>query len=133
MAGAPSFRPGQATPTATGGSVSPSDLLTTYKNIVTAINGVAQTLLALHGTSNAAALTGGAVLVRVGNGRLVTVSVLVAGSAAGAIYDANNASATTGQLYVIPEAVGVVSVDLPYSYGLVVAPGTGQTVTVGYS
>ncbi len=85
----------------------------------------------MQGATASNAITA-ATLVRTGTGRLASVSVLVAG-AVGAIYDAADAAATTNKVYVIPAVVGVYVVNWPLSYGLVVAPGAGQTVSVSYS
>ncbi len=85
----------------------------------------------MQGATASNAITA-ATLVRNGTGRLASVSVLVAG-AVGAIYDAADAAATTNKVYVIPAVVGVYVVNWPLSYGLVVAPGAGQTISVSYS
>lgn len=109
-----------------------TDILTTAQNLVQAINGLAQAYLNVQGQKRAAAITGSAVLLNTGFGRLASVSVTTAGSA-GAAYDANVAGATTNLLYVIPATVGVFVVNMPYTYGLVVAPGSSQVVTVSFS
>ncbi|MBV8656615.1 MAG: hypothetical protein JO142_02210 [Burkholderiales bacterium] len=59
---------------------------------------------------------------------------MVAGSAPGSVNDAATiASAAVANLvYVIPNTVGSVLVDWPCFNGLVVTPGTGQTVAVTY-
>ncbi len=108
-----------------------SDILSTAQNIAQAINGVAQMYLNVQGSKNTPAITA-ATLVKGGAGRVASVSVLVAG-AAGSVYDAASASATTGKIFVIPATVGVFVVNFPISFGLVVAPGAGQTVSVSYS
>lgn len=107
-------------------------LLSTAQNIAQAINGATQAYLGVNGIQNSADLTT-ATLVRTGAGRLATVSITAGGSADGAIYDANNASATTLPIYTIPQTIGVVFVNLPVTNGIVVAPGTGQHVTVSFS
>lgn len=77
-----------------------------------------------------------ATLIKALPGRIYTVSVLVAGSAAGAVYDA---IATTGntvadQVAVLPNTVGVINTNAwPCANGIVVVPGTGQTVAVAWS
>lgn len=109
-----------------------SDLLTAAKNIVTAINALAQNYLNVQGILNAAGLTTDTVVKQTA-GRLCVVSVIVAGSATGTIYDGSTTSATTKPLYVIPMTVGVTIVNIPTSFGLFVSPGSGQTVTVSYS
>src|ERR1700744_2713210 len=105
------------------------DILTAEQNIAKAINGLGQTYLSVQGQANLAGLTA-ATLVESGPGRVCEISVLVAGSAVGAVYDTTNVSAPTRKLYVIPETVGVFVVNLPTQYGIVVFPGTGQTVTI---
>lgn len=109
-----------------------SDLSTTAQNAVTAINGLATTYVQVQGAKNAAGITA-AVLVKSGQGRIARVSVIVAGSADGMIYDASVATATAAPIFVIPQTLGVFEVNFPLSFGLVVAPGTGQTVSVSYS
>lgn len=109
-----------------------SDLLTTAKNIASAINGVAQTYVFVQGAQIRQNITA-ATVVRAGQGRLATVSVTTAGSAVGTIYDSASTSIVTRPIYTIPNTVGVVSVNLPVVYGVVVTPGTGQAVTVSYS
>jgi len=111
---------------------SPTDILTTLKNIVTAISSAAQTYLGVQGSLSSSAITA-ATLLQTGPGRVCTVIVTVAGSAAGSIYDANSATATTKKVYSIPNTVGIYVVNFPVNYGIVVAPGTGQTVSVSYS
>ncbi|CAJ0705855.1 hypothetical protein R11007_04707 [Ralstonia holmesii] len=67
-------------------------------------------------------------------GRIVRVQVLVAGSAAGAVYDGTGVTGNTvaNQVFVIPNTVGSYLVDHPCVNGVVVVPGTGQTVAVTY-
>lgn len=113
-------------------SASLSDIFVTAKNIVTAINALAQTYLNVEGAQLAAALTTDTVVKPVA-GRIARVSVTVAGSASGTIYDGASAAATSRPIYVIPMTVGVFEVNLPVAFGLFVSPGTGQTVTVSYS
>lgn len=108
-----------------------SDILTTAKNVVTAINGVAQTYLAVQGSQISSDITT-ATLLKKGSGRVATVSIIV-GGANGFIYDASVDTATTKPIYVIPNTVGVIFVNLPVVNGIVVVPGAGQTVSVSYS
>lgn len=109
-----------------------TDLLTAAKDIVTGINSLAQNYLNVQG---AATLTNITTLkqARGGAGRLCTVSVTTAGSAAGVIYDSPNSSTTSNPVYTIPMTVGVYVVNLPMNFGILVAPGTGQAVTVSFS
>ena len=75
-----------------------------------------------------------ATVVKTTSGRVAKVSVLVAGSAAGGVFDTTTtaSAAITNQVAVIPNAVGVYVIDIPCFNGIVVEPGTGQTVMVSY-
>lgn len=68
-------------------------------------------------------------------GRVCTVNVTVAGSAAGAVYD--KASTTglgiTNLVALIPEAVGTYKIDFPCATGIVIQPPTGGKVTVSFN
>jgi hypothetical protein len=110
-----------------------SDLLTAVQHVASNIANVTQTYLSVQGTLSAPALSGAPVMLRSGQGRIGMVSVTAAGSAAGHIIDANNAATTAPVIYLIPNTVGSFVVNLPYSKGLVIVPGAGQTVTVSYS
>ena len=83
-----------------------SDILSAIKNLVQAVSTLQQTYLAVEGTTTTAAITGPTVLKPSG-GRICRVSVTVAGSAPGTIYDGATTMATTRPIYVIPEAVGL--------------------------
>ena len=109
-----------------------SDILTAAKNIVTAINGVGQIYLTIQGSQVSNAIST-ATLVSTGQGRLVQIAVLTAGSTSGAAYDATIASATTSQIVSIPNTVGIITANIPINNGIVIAPGTGQVITVSYS
>lgn len=108
------------------------DLLTAAKNVVTAVGTVAQTYINVQGAQNSGLITTDT-LVKLGQSRVATVSVITAGSAVGYIYDGNQATSTTNPVYVIPNTVGITFVNMPVGLGLVVAPGTGQEVNVSYS
>jgi len=118
-------------PQQTGGA-SLSDILTVAKNIVTAVNSLAQTYLNVEGAQNFAGLTVSTV-VKPASGRIARISVIVGGSATGMVYDSAVLGATTKPLFVIPETVGVYVVNLPASFGVLVVPGTGQTVSGSFS
>ena len=114
----------------TGASL--SDLFTTAKNIVVAINALAQNYLNVQGAQNFAGLTAPTV-VKSTSGRIARVSVIVAGSAPGMIYDGAALGATTKPLCVIPNATGPFEANFPTSFGLLVVPGSGQTVSGSFS
>lgn len=67
-------------------------------------------------------------------GAVLRVNVIVAGSAPGGVYDAVTGTAVTAstQAAVIPNAVGPVEIEFPCLVGIVVVPGSGQTVAVSY-
>jgi hypothetical protein len=121
---------GAATPPTSSASL--SDLRTAAKNIALLLGTLATDYLNVNGQINAAGIVA-PLVVKTSAGRLASVSVLVAGSATGLIYDGANLSATSRPLYVIPMTVGVFVVNMPASFGLLVTPGSGQTVTVSYS
>jgi hypothetical protein len=120
-------------PTRTG-DASTTDVLTAIKNIVTALATAAQNYLQVQGLINAANISA-PTIVKASAGRICQVSVIVAGSAAGKIYDATSLTDTTKPLYVIPNSVGdqPFTVNMPASFGIVVAPGSGQTLSLSYS
>lgn len=113
-------------------SVSLSDILTAAKNIVTALNNQAQTTISINGLQTVSNISA-ATLVKSSGGRVCSVSVIVAGSASGTIYDVNNVLGTSNPVFKIPTTVGVTFVNMPTTNGIVVAPGSGQTVSVSYS
>ena len=109
-----------------------SDILTAAKNVVTSVNQLGLTYLKVQGTARSTTMTT-ATLVVSGQGRLASVSVIVAGSTACVIYDSNSAASTTSAIVAVTNAIGVTVVNMPYNNGLVVVPGTGMTVVVTYS
>jgi hypothetical protein len=111
---------------------SASDILTTLKNLVTGLANLTQQYLNVEGVLNFAGLTAPTV-VKATSGRIARVSVIVAGSAPGMIYDGATLTATTKPLDVIPNTVGVYELNMPTSFGLLVVPGSGQTVSGSYS
>jgi hypothetical protein len=114
------------------GGASLSDLLTAAKNIAQAISTLAQGYLNVQGAQNFVGLTADTV-VKSTAGRIANISVIVAGSAAGMVYDSVKTGSTTKPLYVIPMEVGVYVVNLPASFGIMISPGTGQTVSGSFS
>ena len=109
-----------------------SDILTAAKNIAVAINNAAQVYLKVQGASRSATLTANAI-VSTGQGRLASVSVIVAGSTSATIYDTSAVGTLINALAVVTNTIGVTVINLPYNSGLVVVPGTGMTLVVSYS
>lgn len=76
-----------------------------------------------------------AAVVKLGPSRVARVSVVVAGSAAGAVHDcaATGDVAAGNKIASIPNTVGVYTLDWPCAAGVAVVPGSGQTLAVSYS
>jgi len=85
------------------------------------------------GTSRTYNITA-ATVVKATPGKLVRISVIVAGSAAGTANDCatTGAAAVANQIAVIPMAVGVTTVAWPCTTGITIVPGTGQTIAVSF-
>lgn len=119
------------------------DVVTVHKNGVTGLNALTSTLEALRalyqsyiGSAVSLGITS-ATLVKTGSGRLVNLTVTVAGGAAGTIHDASSVAGATAAnvIAVIPTAVtnGSLLINVPFTSGLVVKPGSSHNVTVVYS
>jgi hypothetical protein len=111
-----------------------TDILSTQKNGVIAINNLAQTTLRGLGTQTSATITT-TTLIYANPGYLVNFVVTVAGSTAGTIYNSSTAAgiAANNALCVVPNSVGITKVGQVFSLGLVVVPGSGQSINVTYS
>ena len=109
-----------------------SDILTAAKNIAVALNTSAQIYLKVQGAKRSTTLTA-TTLVATGQGRLASVSVIVAGSSEAMIYDSSLTTTLNNALAVVDSALGVSVINMPYNSGLVVVPGTGMTLVVSYS
>jgi hypothetical protein len=77
-----------------------------------------------------------ATVVKAVAGRVLELNVIVAGSATGTVNDCatTGAAAVTNQAAVTPTTIGPVLgvVDWPFQTGIVIVPGTGQTLAVAY-
>jgi hypothetical protein len=72
-------------------------------------------------------------LVKPSAGRAMRCSVVVAGSAVGAIYDQTSLTVdSTKQFFSIPIALGNYVVNFPCNTGILVVPPTGGTIAVSY-
>jgi len=109
-----------------------SDILTAAKNIAVALNTAAQTYIKVQGAKRSATMTT-TTLVATGQGRLASVSVVVAGSTDAMVYDSSLTTTLTNALAVVDNVQGVSVINMPYNSGLVVVPGTGMTLVVSYS
>lgn len=76
-----------------------------------------------------------ATVIKATPGTVFRVSVTTAGSAAGSVYDAATTAGDVAANLVasIPDSVGVIDLTWPCATGILVVPGTGQTVSVSYS
>jgi len=108
------------------------DILTAAKNLVQVTNAQTANDTNLNGALDFWNLTS-ATVVKASAGRIVRISVLVAGSAVGTVYDATSITDTSRPLYKIAITQGIQIVNLPCQYGIVVVPGTGQTVSGSFS
>lgn len=111
------------------------DILTTQKNGVVGINAINTGETNRAGTINtkeiAAATTQ---VIKNTPGWCATVSVIVAGSTQGYLYDTNNASLLSGnRIYAIPNTIGIYQIQIPFGTGLTIVTGTGSVVSVTYS
>lgn len=112
-------------------SSSTTDIMTTLKNLVQAINAQTQAMQDIAGQQTLSAISQPTNVKGVG-GRLVNISVTTAGSAAGTAYD-SAATGTGNPLWVIQNTVGVYEIGMEFTNGLYVVPGSGQVVAVGFS
>jgi hypothetical protein len=115
-------------------AVSLSDILTTQKNGVVALNNISASNLRGQGTQTSATVTS-PTLIMVGRGYSVNFAVVVAGSTVGTI---NNAATialagAANALCATPAVVGVYQTGQFFNSGLVIIPGTGQSINVTYS
>lgn len=115
-------------------SASLSDILTTQKNGVVAVNTLGQATLRGLGTATSTTVTA-ATLVVTGKGYLVSFAVVVAGSATGLIsnYTSTTSVPASSALAATPATIGVYPCGQVFSSGLVITPGTGQSINVTYS
>ena len=76
-----------------------------------------------------------ATVIKAAQGTLVSIEVIVAGSAAGAAYDHDQTSgvSATNQIAAIPTTIGLIPLAWTCSVGIVVVPGTGQTLAVKWA
>jgi len=107
------------------------DILTTQKNGVVGINSYVNLLTNHAGSYSTKELSAGSV-VKSSSGWLATVSVIVAGSTQGYLYDATSA-ASGARIYAVPNTLGVYQVQIPFATGLYFSPGSGSIISVGYS
>lgn len=115
---------------------SSDNLFNSSKDTVIAINTAADTYLTIQGKTVLAGISADTV-VKSTAGRVCTVSVIDGGATSGTIYDASAVGVTTYPIFTIPTTLpgipNVYFVNMPTLYGIVVAPGTNQIISVSYS
>lgn len=113
-------------------SASLDTVVTNIQNLANAVFTASTNFVNVNGLQDFFNVTA-ATVVRTGAGRICRVSVVVAGSAAGSVYDANSTTDTSRKIAVIPNTAGVIDVSLPVQYGVMIVPGTGMTVAGSFS
>lgn len=111
------------------------DMLSCHKSGVVQLSLLATAQRRISGTVTTAVATS-QTLVITGPGRLVRYSVLVKGSAQGTINNANStgsAAATNAMTVTRDDAEGVYECGLEFTNGLVITPGSGQSICVTYT
>lgn len=75
-----------------------------------------------------------AVVLKAVPGTVLLVSVVVAGSAVGTVNDCvtTGAAASSNQTATIPNTLGVYALNIQHGLGIVIVPGTGQTLAASY-
>ena len=75
-----------------------------------------------------------ATVVKASAGRVIRVSVITAGTAAGTVNDVATTGgvAASNEIAAIPAAVGILELEWPCANGITVTPGSGQVISVSY-
>lgn len=111
------------------------DILTTQKNGVVAINALNNTTSFIAGKVTTDTVTT-KTLVVTGPGILVSFSVTVAGSAAGTINNAQAIGLTSASNVLVTTPASIANCTpcgCYFTSGLVISPGTGQSINVTYA
>ena len=109
------------------------DILTAQKNGVVALNNIQQALASEVATVTTSVATASTFLLT-GQGRLLRFSVTVAGTTVGFVHNSATptGAAATNALVACPNVIGVYECNVVFNAGLVIAPGTGQSISVTY-
>lgn len=112
------------------GGASLADILSAVQNLVQATNINAKALNGGIPQETSGQLTAN-ILVQTGFVRVTGISVTTAG-AIGTLFDAANlAAAGAGNaVYIVPAAVGFISLNMVFKNGLVYKPGAAQVATI---
>ena len=109
-----------------------TQILAALQNLVVALNSAATSYANIVGVANFGPITS-ATVVKNSSGRICEIAVISAGTTTGYVYDSASTSATTATMIPIPNVVGVYKVQWPVATGILVIPGTGQTISGTYS
>ena len=110
------------------------DVVTVQKNGVIGVNNINKLIVYTLGQVTCHTVTS-TTLVVTGAGHIVNFSVVVPGTTNGFIYDANSTSAiaTSNCLSATPTTLGIFQCSQKFDDGIVIVPGTGQSINVTYS
>jgi hypothetical protein len=110
------------------------DILTTQKNGVQGINSLTNITRNLAGALNSSEIST-STYFETAAGWVGKISIIEAGTTPGTIYDTTSvlAAATGNRLALIPNSIGIYTINMPVNNGIVVAPGDGQIVAMSYS
>lgn len=110
------------------------DILTTQKNGVVAINNLSASISREQGSVTSTTVSADTLMIT-GRGYIASFSITVAGSGSGTINNAQSValSSASNVLCATPTTIGVYRAGLIFTNGLVVRPGTGQSINVTYS
>lgn len=121
-----------STPNPLASGAGATQVLTVLQNLVQALNNLTQTMLNIAGLINFGPVSS-ATVVKTSAGRVCEIAVISAGTTVGYIYDSASLGTTTAAMIPLPNLVGVYKVTFPTSFGILVIPGVGQTVSGSYS
>lgn len=112
------------------------DIFTTAQNIASGLFNLATAWGKVAGTITSLTVDDTAdVLITAGTGRLVNMSVIEGGSGTGLIYNSSVVTSLldSARLALVPTVEGVYQINVLYTAGLVISPGTGQILNITYS
>lgn len=111
------------------------DILSAQKNGVAALGNLYNLQRRVAGTVTSATVSA-TTLIATGRGRLVSYTLVAPGSADGMIHNSASTGGIAAANALVPtnhSATGVIACGLEFMDGLVVAPGSGQSINVTYT
>ena len=109
-----------------------SDMLTTAKNVVSALSNLRNIYAGLMGDQASPEMST-ATLVFSGQGRVVRISLTDGGSTDGYLYDSNLVTSLTNRIAKVNKLSEILELGIPVQRGLVYVPGTSQKAVVVFS